>query len=257
LRSCPFLPLLAALELANLLVHLDALGLVQGFGSLALVVALDVFALMIGLVGGRIVPAFTAGALKAKGLPVVVRPFGLLDRLAIASLVAALLTDVLGVAPLAGAVALLAALLNGLRTRGWATGSALREPILWILHLGFAWLVIGLGWKGLVELLAFAPPSAALHGIAVGAVGTMTLAVMSRAALGHTGRPLRVAPPVVASYVLVSVAALARLVGSLLPAEFQLWALLVAGLHWTMAFAIFTAVFVPVLARPREDGRPG
>jgi uncharacterized protein involved in response to NO len=55
----------------------------------------------------------------------------------------------------------------------------------------------------------------------------------------------------------VSVAALARLVGSLLPAEFQLWALLVAGLHWTMAFAIFTAVFVPVLARPREDGRPG
>ncbi len=170
---------------------------------------------------------------------------------------AVLVTDVVGLAPLAGAVAMVAALLNGLRMRGWATSSVLREPIPWILHLGFAWLVIGLGWKGLVEILAFAPPSAALHGLAVGTVGTMSLGVMSRAALGHTGRQLRVPAPIVASFVLVSFAALVRLIGELLPVQLQLSALLVTGLLWTTAFAIFSAVYAPVLTRPRQDGRPG
>ncbi len=255
-RNLIFLPLLGVLTLANLLVHLDALGLVQGFGPRALVAALDLFALMIGLVGGRIVPTFTANALKAQGSPVAVRPFGLCDRLAIASLVAVLLADVLDLAPLAGTLALLAALLNGLRMRGWATRRILREPILWVLHLGYGWLVVGLGWKGLVELLAFAPPSEALHGIAVGAVGTMTLAVMSRAALGHTGRPLRVAAPIVASYVLVSSAALVRLVGALLAGDLLVSALLISGLLWTTAFAIFSAVYAPMLTRPCLDGRP-
>jgi uncharacterized protein involved in response to NO len=249
--------LLAVLALANLLVHLDALGLVQGFGPLALVVALDLLALMIGLVGGRIVPTFTANALKAQSSLVAVRPFGLLDRLAIASLVAVPLADVVDLAPLAGTAALLAALLNGLRMHGWATGRILREPILWILHLGYAWLVVGLGWKGLVDLLAFAPPSETLHGLAVGAVGTMTLAVMSRAALGHTGRPLRVPAAIVASYVLVSSAALVRLVGPLLASDMQVPALLVSGLLWAAAFTIFSVVYAPVLMRPRLDGRPG
>ena len=84
-RNLIFLPLLAVLALANLLVHLDALGLVQGFGPLALVVALDLLALMIGLVGGCIVPTFTANALKAQSSLVAVRPFGLLDRVAVNS----------------------------------------------------------------------------------------------------------------------------------------------------------------------------
>ena len=149
-RDLIFLPLLAVLALANLLVHLDALGLVRGFGPLALVVALDLLALMIGLVGGRIVPTFTANALKAQSSLVAVRPFGLLDRLAIASLVAVLLADVVDLAPLAGTAALLAALLNGLRMHGWATRSILREPILWILTsatLGWSWASAGRAWS--------------------------------------------------------------------------------------------------------------
>jgi hypothetical protein len=120
-RNLVFLSLLGALALANLAVHVDALGLVIDVGSPALVAALDLFILMIGLMGGRIVPAFTANVLKARGQPVTVRLFGLLDRLAVASLVAVLLVDLIGVSPAAGVVALLAAFLNGLRMTGWAT----------------------------------------------------------------------------------------------------------------------------------------
>jgi uncharacterized protein involved in response to NO len=256
-RNLMFLSLLGALALANLAVRVDALGLVSDVGSPALVAALDLFVLMIGLMGGRIVPAFTANALKARGQPATVRLFGLLDRLAVASLVAVLLFDLIGVAPAAGVVALLAAFLNGLRMTGWATMRILREPIVWVLHLGYAWLVAGLAWKGLMTLLTSTPPSAGLHGLAVGAIGTMTLAVMSRAALGHTGRALHVAAPVVASYVLVSAATLIRLAGPLLMSELYLPALVVSGLLWTAAFALFSAIYWPVLTNPRVDAKPG
>jgi uncharacterized protein involved in response to NO len=252
-----FLPLLAGLTLANLATHLDAIGLIDGIGSPALLAALDLFVLMIGLIGGRIVPAFTANALMALGQPVPVRRPVLLDRLAIASLVAVLLADLSGMALVAGMAALLAALLNGLRMAGWATARILRQPIVWVLHLGYAWLVAGLAWKGLVTLLAFAPASEGLHGLAVGAIGTMTLAVMSRAALGHTGRPLRASAWIVASYVLVSAAAVARLAALLLPAGLYLPALLASGLLWAAAFAIFSGIYAPVLIHPRVDGKPG
>ena len=256
-RNLVFLPLLAGLALANLVIHLDTLGALAGMGSPALLATLDVFALMIGLVGGRIVPAFTASALKAQGQAGIVRPSMALDRLAIASLVAVLLADMIGAPLVAGAAALLAALLNGLRMTRWRARGVLREPIVWVLHLGYAWLAAGLAWKGLIILFHLAPPSEGLHGIAVGAVGTMTLAVMSRAALGHTGRPLRASAPVVASYVLISAAASVRLTGSLLTAELYSTALLVAALLWTAALSIFCCVYAPVLTRPRIDGRPG
>lgn len=256
-RNLVFLPLLAVLVLANLATHLDALGLLAGIGSPALLLALDLFVLMIGLIGGRIVPAFTASALQARGQPESVRPSMLLDRLAIASLVAVLLADIIAAPLLAGAVALIAALLNGLRMTGWATTRILRQPIVWVLHLGYAWLVAGLAWKGLVALLAFAPPSEGLHGVAMGAIGTMTLAVMSRAALGHTGRPLRVSGWIIASYLLVSAAAVARLTAPLIAADLHLPALLASGLLWTVAFVIFSVIYAPVLTRPRVDGRSG
>jgi uncharacterized protein involved in response to NO len=119
----------------------------------------------------------------------------------------------------AGAVALAAALLNAWRLHGWQGSRTLREPILWVLHLGYLWLAIGLAWKGMVDLTGLLPPADSLHGLAIGAVGTMTLAIMSRATLGHTGRPLHAPPLVVASYLLVGAAAIARLAAPLAPAH--------------------------------------
>ncbi len=98
-------------------------------------------------------------------------------------------------------------------------------------------------------------PIAAQHALTVGAIGTMTLAVMSRAALGHTGRALVAPPAVVLAYGLVSLAAAARLAAA--SAAVAVPALVVAAAAWTAAFAAFTAVFAPILWRPRPDGRPG
>lgn len=256
-RNLVFLPLLGAFFLANLAVHLDALDILPGLGSVALLGALDLFVLAIALVGGRIVPAFTANALKAKGEPGEVRAFSTIDRLAIAALIALLLADVAGLARLAGAIALLAAILHGLRMRGWAGTRTLDEPLLWVLHLGYAWLVAGLAWRALVDLGGFLPATEGLHGLAIGAVGTMTLAVMSRAALGHTGRPLAASRPVTASYLLVGAAALARLAAPLAPGELHLWVLALSAMLWSLAFLAFVIAFAPVLTRPRIDGRPG
>ena len=256
-RNLLFLPVLGLLVLANLAVQVDALDVLPGAGSMALRASLDLFVLLIALVGGRIVPAFTASALAARGEAGRVRPFSARDRLAIGSLATLLLADLAGLPQIAGVVALAAALFNGWRLTGWGGSRSLRQPILWVLHLGYAWLVAGLAWKGLADLTGFVLPADALHGLAIGAVGTMTLAVMSRATLGHTGRPLRAPRLIVASYLLVSAAAIVRLAAAPAPAQLALPLLVLSGAFWSLAFAAFAIRLGPALLQPRADGRPG
>jgi uncharacterized protein involved in response to NO len=256
-RNLVFLPLLGALFLANLVMHLDAQDVLPGAGTAALRAALDLFVLLIALVGGRVVPAFTANALRARGEEPGLRPFGTLDQLALGALVAMLLADAAELGRLAGGIAALAALLNGLRMRGWASGRTLGQPLLWALHLGYAWLVAGLAWKGLVDLTGLLAPSESLHGLAIGAVGTMTLAVMSRAALGHTGRPLVAPRLMTVSYLLIGGAGLARLAAPLVPGDLHLLSLILSATLWSLAFLAFVVTFARPLTRPRIDGRPG
>jgi uncharacterized protein involved in response to NO len=237
-------------------VHLDVLGVLPGLGAIALRVTLDLFALLIALIGGRVVPAFTASALAARDEAERVRASSMRDGLAIATIVLMLLADLGGLTRAAGALALAAALLNAWRLHGWGGSRTLRAPILWVLHLGYLWLAIGLAWKGLVDLSGWLPAADALHGLAIGAVGTMTLAIMSRATLGHTGRPLHAPPLVVASYVLVGAAALARLAAPLAPAH-AVSLLVISGALWSAAFATFVVRLGPALVQPRADGRPG
>jgi uncharacterized protein involved in response to NO len=232
------------------------MGVLPGLGGIALRVALDLLALLIALIGGRIVPAFTGTALAAPGEAGRVRTASMRDRLAIGALVLMLLADLLGFTRAGGVIALAAALLNAWRLHGWGGSRTLREPILWVLHLGYLWLVIGLAWKGLVDLSGFLPPADALHGLGIGAVGTMTLAVMSRATLGHTGRPLHAPPLVVAAYLLVGAAAIARLAAALAPTH-ATSLLVISGALWSVAFAAFVVSLGPALVQPRLDGRPG
>ncbi|MFI4988070.1 MAG: NnrS family protein, partial [Alphaproteobacteria bacterium] len=130
------------------------------------------------------------------------------------------------------------------------------RPLLWVLHLGYGWLVLGLALKAAAELTPWLPPSTALHALTVGAIGTIILAVMSRAALGHTGRPLAASRLTVAAYLLVSAAALLRAAAPLLP-ELYSPLLVASGVSWSLAFALFSAVYLPILVAPRADGLPG
>jgi uncharacterized protein involved in response to NO len=209
------------------------------------------------VVGGRIIPSFTANALRQAGIAPLPRSLPALEAAAIAASLAFLLADLLaGDGPILGAVALAAALVHGARLRLWRPLATRRNPLLWVLHLGYAWMVLGFALVGLADLTGLLPASAALHALTAGAIGTMLLAVMSRAALGHTGRALVAPLPVVVAYGALGLATALRIAAPLTGAA-DLPLLVAAGLLWSGAMALFTATYAPILLWPRPDGRPG
>ncbi|MGH7124317.1 MAG: NnrS family protein [Stellaceae bacterium] len=218
-------------------------------------VAIDILALLITVIGGRIVPAFTTTSLKLRGERALPRSSPVLDRLAIGSMALMLFAEtVLGGGSVTGAIAIAAALVQAARLAQWRGLATVRTPILFVLHLGYAWLVVGLALKGAAALIDVLPETAALHALTVGAVGTMMMGVMSRAALGHTGRKLVAHPITATAYALVSLAALLRLVAGMFPGVALLAA---SGIAWSLASVLFLAVYAPIVIRPRIDGQPG
>lgn len=253
-RNLVLAAILAAMIAGNAMVHLEVLGVVEDVARPGLVLGADAVALLLAIIGGRIIPAFTRTALDSGGAQNLgAAPW--LDGLAIFSVAAVLLADALFPGTPVVAAAAAAAILNGARLVRWRGLATRRQPILWILHLGFFWLVVAFALKAAAAAEMFAP-SAALHALTIGAIGSLTLGVMSRAALGHSGRPLVAPSPLALAYVLVSLAALARILGPVLLPALYMQAVLAAGVLWAIAFALFVAVYTPILLRPRVDGLP-
>jgi uncharacterized protein involved in response to NO len=256
-RNRPFLAVLAVLFAANLLIHLSRFDIPWADPHRAIVLAIDVFVLLITVIGGRIIPSFTAPILALQGGPAP-RAHPLLERLAPGLTALLLPVDLfLGDSVALGLVAIAAAAAHLLRLRLWHPLRTRGKPILWVLHLGYAWLPVGLALRGMAALDDLVPASAGLHALTIGAVGTMTLAVMSRAALGHTGRPLKAARITVAAYGLVTLAAIIRVAGAILCTQSYALSVELSGALWIAAFALFALVYAPILLRPRADGRPG
>ena len=258
-RNLPMLGALSLLLLGNLLVHLDALDLADT-GELGNRIGLATLLMLISLVGGRIVPSFTRNWLT-KARPEVAPPVaaGRFDLAALVMTGLALLiwTIAPDAAPTPWA-ALAAGIAVALRLSRWRGLYTVTEPLLVILHVGYGWLALGLLVLGLNGLTDVLPATTALHALTVGAVGTMTLAVMTRASLGHTGRPLSAGPATKAIYGLITLATLLRiltpLAGDLI--ELALW---LADAAWSCAFGLFAVFYGLVLVRPRfrdEISRP-
>lgn len=256
-RNYGFPVLLLALFAANGLTHAHTLGLAHT-GRTGLYMALYIVVIMVTVVAGRIVPAFTAGALARQGGGADVRPNRGLGQAAVVAVVVAAALQVAGVRPeLRGATAALAAVLLALRSMGWKPFAVRREPMVWVLHAGHAWLVVGFACLAAADLGAGLATSTATHALTAGAIGTMVLAVMTRASLGHTGRPLEATVPITIAYVLVIAGAVVRVFGPLASmAPHRDW-VLAGGVAWAAGYAIFALVYAPILLRPRIDGRPG
>ena len=253
------LPMVAGLGLllANALMHAEAAGVAVPEGS-GRRLAISVITLLIALIGGRIVPSFTRNwlAKNRPGLPPPA-PTNRFDQGALTTTVLALLAWVLLPATLLSAALLaVAAVANAVRLGRWQGWRTVADPLVVVLHVGYAWVPIGLALLAIGQASGGPPEIAALHGLTAGAMGTMTLAVMTRATLGHTGRTLHAGPGTIAVFVLVTVAAVARAVATFMP---EAWTPLVwtAGLAWIAAFAGFVAIYGPMLLSPRIDGRPG
>lgn len=155
-----------------------------------------------------------------------------------------------------GTLCLLAGGTNLWRLAAWRGTLTARNPLLWSLHIGFAALATGYLLLGVAALGAPLPRSAALHMVTVGGVGGVILAMMTRVALGHTGRPLAAAGSIAAAYLLLAGAALLRSLGPAIPGAYRV-AIDGAALLWVVVFVVFLAVYIPILARPRQPPDPG
>ncbi len=254
-RNLPILGLLALLIVGGALSHGDAVGLDPDWGGFGRRLAMHVILLLIALIGGRIVPAFTGNWLDKTGRPGTPAPFGRFDQAVLVVAAVAAAADVVGPGTAAAGVLLaVAGILHLVRLGRWQghrTGSA---PIVWILHLGYLWLGLGSLVLGVSALTDGVPRLAGVHALSVGAIGTMLVAVMSRASLGHTGRALVAGPATVAVYGLVTVAALTRTVAPLWDAAFM-ELLVMSAAAWMAGFGLFFAAYLPVWLGPRADGR--
>jgi uncharacterized protein involved in response to NO len=237
-RNLPMPVVLVGLLAANALTHAEVVGL-AATGPVGQRLGVGIVILLISLVGGRIIPSFTLNWLKKAGRTSLPPSFGTLDRACVGLAAVALAIWVVAPENRLGGAALVAAGIASLvrlaRWRGYLTSA---EPLVWSLHLGFVWVPIGLVLVGLGALLPEVPPAAGLHALAAGAMGGMTLAVMTRATLGHTGQPLTADGWTAAVYLLVATAAGLR-VAAAFAAGAYLPLLWTSGLTWSTAFAIF------------------
>ena len=255
-RNLPTLAPVAVLVAADLLMHLEALA-VPVPGGLGWRLGMAAPLLLIAVIGGRIVPSFTRNWLAKRKSPRLPAPQGLVDKAALGLLAPALLLwAALPGSPASAGLLLLAALAQAWRLSRWTGLATWAEPLLFILHLGYAWLAAGLALLGLSILTEAVPPSAALHALTAGAITVMILAVMPRVTLGHTGRALTAGRTTLAAFLLINAAALARVGAAWLP-EFLIELLALAAACWIAAFGLFLLVYGPMLLtrRPSEAGR--
>ncbi len=248
---------IGVLWLGSLLMHLEWLGLTDDTADLGMRVGLLTLATLITILGGRVTPAFTRNAMVRAGreenLPETPMP------LAVISIAGALLATVAMIAGMPNAMIGTLAAVSGLaglaRLALWRSGWTLGQPILWTLHLSYAMNAIGMMVLG-AALLGVGSEVAALHLLGIGGVGGMTLSVMSRAAIGHSGRALVAPRPVALAYALVPLAALVRFAGSALP-DFYFPAVLLAGGLWILAFTLYVAAMWPIFWTEKNRPAPG
>jgi uncharacterized protein involved in response to NO len=242
------LPVFAGFALLNLAIHLEIHGLAHGAGMPALQGTVYLVVLLLVFMGGRVIPYFTSRRLP----DLRVRQWPWLDGTTLVVTLAVLPGFLwLGKDPILAPLLLAAAMLNLLRLLAWRPWGAWRVPLLWVLHVSYLWLPIGFALHGAHLLGAPVPWSSGVHALMVGALGGLTVGMMARVSLGHTGRPLEAHPVITLSFALVALAALARLAMTFFPVS--AWLLIASAMFWAAAFAIFATYYTPILLTPRRN----
>ncbi|MCC6201739.1 MAG: NnrS family protein [Gammaproteobacteria bacterium] len=245
--------ILGLIATANLGFHLAGDG---ASARIWLGLLLHLLLLVVTIIGGRIIPSFTANWLRAHGSRNVPVIHDWLDNLVLAATVVAGLAD--GIwpgTPAAGIAALAAGSAHIVRFSRWRTTAIFSEPLLVILHLAYCWILLGYLLLSLASFGLFVPRVVALHALGMGGLGGMILAVATRVGLAHTGRPLQVSRVTIAAYWLLGLAVTTRLVSPLF-AQWYVAMLDLSAALWMLTFGLFVWVYGPMVLRPRADGRP-
>jgi uncharacterized protein involved in response to NO len=252
-RNLPLAGVLGGLAAANIVFHLSVLGILDVSPVRALYAALGLIVMIECVITGRVIPAFTASA--TPGLVIPPRPRLTVAVLATTGIALALWVFAAPALPTAIALVAAAALLV-LRQWHWHPLVTRSRPILWILHVAHAWLPIGFVLLACAAL-GRVPASAGIHALAVGATGGLIIAMITRTARGHTGRPLQVSRLEVVAYVLVLGAAVCRVLLPLIAPQWFTHFIAGAAAAWSAAFLIYLFIYTPWLMRTRVDGKDG
>lgn len=219
-----------------------------------LYIALLMILTMVSLIGGRIIPAFTVAALRRSGVIASQTGQMKMDIAALLSLAATAICLVFAQGTLILSMAAFSSfIIHAVRIRHYHSLKSFYDPLLWILHAGYLWLVIGLFLLGLTGLGIFEIPMV-IHALTAGCIGSMTLGMICRVTLGHTGRNLMASRMTTLSFVLIQVAAIVRVFGPMLmPDEAILW-IVGSAVVWTLCFIIYLVIYTPMLVSARPDG---
>ena len=251
-RNYPLLAIMLVTVLLNAVYHLGQRW-VPGSDRLAIFLLIHTLVLLVTIIAGRIVPSFTGNWLRKQGESAMPVNNKVVNQSAL------WLTIIVGLAasfepqhPLTGVLAFAAALVHAFRLSRWKGFATTSNPLLFVLHVAYLWLPVGYVLLGCAVFGWLFAPSAALHALTMGAIGSMVLAVTTRVALGHTGRPLHAARATVMAYWIFMIAVLIRVLGPLSGKGYMLLIDLSAT-AWMLAFAIFTWVYWPILSRASRD----
>ncbi|MFN0302780.1 MAG: NnrS family protein [Burkholderiales bacterium] len=249
-----FVAILLGFAVLNIVFHIAHLHR-EDWGALtAIEGALALVVLMVVIMSGRVIPVFTGNAIPSAR----VRRYAMLDQVAITAVILAMGAYLIGAAPIVtAALAFVAALANAARLVLWDPLATRRAPILWILHVSYAWIPIGFTLLGIGVLRGSELTVYAMHAFGVGAIGGMVIGMITRTARGHTGRPLHAGPMEVMAYVLLHLAAVLRVFVPIAWPSGYVLSVIGSTALWSMAFAIYTIVYFPILTGPRVDGKPG
>ncbi len=254
-RNYFFVGLLVLMGLGSALLHLTGMGLLTLplLAGAGLPLGLDIVLFMIAVMAGRVVPMFSNNGvpgMRARREPWV-------EQTALGSVIALIVMDALGVGGgLSFAVLSVALLAHSWRLCLWQPWKTWRNPLVWVLHVAYLWLPVHLALR-IAALWWQLPSGPATHALTVGVIGMITLGMITRTALGHTGRRLQAGPVETSAYVCMFAAAVVRVLLPLLAPQLLMHAALASSLLWSLAFALYLWRYTPYLLRTRADGQPG
>lgn len=257
-RNFKILAILALLTMTNAIFHLAQLNFLPiAMMNLSTTLALDVIAILLAVMAGRVIPAFISGAVPTatprRNQPIEVVAIGSLILIAGAGV-----ADYWFTIPkiVLSALFLVAAIAHIIRLLLWNPHRTMAIPLLWMLPLAYVWLPIALAFRAL-SLLAIVPVASAFHALTIGAMTGLMVAMMTRSALGHSGRPLVAGSMEIAAFVLVQLAVVIRVFAVIVMPQYYQLAVILSATLWSLAWALFLIRYLPILTRPRIDGKPG
>lgn len=257
-RNIKILGVLTVLALANLVWHLASLGVIMPyFMNVSYITAIDILTVLMAIVGGRVIPAFTANAIPGSKP----RHIKWLEVVALGSLVLIVLADVVSawhtMPPRLWFVLLaVAALAHLARLSLWQPLKTRNNALMLMLPMAYLWIPISLVLRAAAQFGDLSP-AASTHALTIGAMASLMMAMMTRSALGHSGRVLAASWVEISVFWLLQATAVIRVGATLLPMVFYRNAMFVSALFWTLAFAIFVVGYWKILTQARVDGKPG